>query len=135
MKTEFIVRGYFATSEVDNFENGCHGKTTVESLSASAWQCKADTLDSLIEALKAEFKCDDVMLNCCAEAGRLELQCMQKEAFQCHKVSDKTMEKFKAGDIDLYLTNYTFHVKIVQSQIDLRMYTEKKYDSEAPESE
>lgn len=134
MKTEFIVRGYFATSEADNFEQGCIGKNFTEFMKASDWQCKADSLDALIDTLKEEFKSEDVMLNCCAEAGRLELQVMQKDAFQCHKVSDKTMEKFRAGTIDLFLTNYTFNVEIVQSQIDLRMYTEKSYDSEAPEA-
>lgn len=134
MKTQFIVRGYFATSEADNFENGCHGKCETEFVKASDWQCKAESLDKLIDALQAEFKAEDVMLNCCAEAGRLELQTVQRKAFVIGKPSDSTMAKWKAGDIDLFLTNYTFHVEIVQSEIDLRMYTEKTYNSEAPEA-
>ena len=130
MKTEFIVRGYFATSEEDNFEDGCFGETKTEFLNASQWDCKADTLDNLIDSLKNEFKCEDVMLNSCGEAGRIDIQAHQRRPFLIGKLSDATQQKFSNGDINLFLTCYSFKVEIMQTGMDLRNYTVVKYDSE-----
>lgn len=125
MKQQFVINGYCAFSELDSFENGCHGKSQYESVRASDWSCEADSFQDLIDNLKREFKAtsnDDFLLNSCDELGRLDLQVYQREAFNCARVSEASIESWKAGKIDLYLTCYTFQVSIVQTEIDLMVF-------------
>ena len=123
MKQQFVVNGYHAYAEVDNFENGClseGGKN--EFMPASGWECKADSFPELLDNLKREFKAtsdDDFLLNSCDELGRLDLQVYQREAFNCANVSEASMKAWKAGTMDLYLTCYTFQVSFVVTEIDL----------------
>ena len=49
MKTYFIVQGYMAIAELDNFENGCHGKSQTEFVKAIDWEFK--TIDDCVNWL------------------------------------------------------------------------------------
>lgn len=129
MKTYYIVQGYMAIAELDNFENGCHGKSQTEFVKASDWECKADTLKELVQKLTSEFngENDCVMLNSCEELGRIDLQVYQRQAFDNAKPSAKTLENWKAGKIDIYLTDYIFNVQQVTIDLELQSI----FDSES----
>ena len=123
----FSVKGFYAISEVDSFEHGCTGKT--RTLSDDYFKASAATLDGLIDILKVEFCADDncVFLNSCEDLGRLDIQVEQREPFKCAKPSAATMHRFKAGEINLFLTCYTFQV--FQTGFDLAPLTSRVYVS------
>lgn len=129
MKTSYIVQGYMAIAELDNYEDGCHGQSQMEFLKAGEWNCKADTLKELVQKLNSEFNGDDnsVLLNSCEKLGRIDIQVWQRQAFECSKPSAKTLENWKAGKIDLYLTTYIFNVQQVTIDLDLQTI----FDSES----
>lgn len=129
MKQQFVIRGYYAFSEQDSWEDGCSFDTAkYEFMPPEAWTNKANSFDELLDMLSDEFKSNDFLLNSCEEPGRLDLQVMQRDPFQCNKVSKETEDKWKAGKLNLWLTCYTFKVEIVQTEIDLTKYTDRKFN-------
>lgn len=124
MKTVFQIAGYLAHSEKDNFENGCIGKAKSEFRSGREFFVQADTFPALLTLLKDQFRGDDFLLYS-EEPGRVDLQCQQREPFLLGRPSETTLAKFKAGEVDLWLTDYSFTVNIVQSEIDLSVYADE----------
>ncbi len=129
-KSEYVVKGFIAHSDIDNFEEGClieGGKTMFGNSSEHTY--KSDTLSGLIDILCKEFKAepDAVSLNACDELGRLDIQVNQREPFVCAKPSANTMEEWKNGNINLWLTDYSFQVERIVTEMDLQLcfYTEK----------
>lgn len=123
MKTQYIVRGYHAFSEVDNFEQGCQGNPKFEFLDPHEWVRAADTLDGLIAKLVEEFGIDglgNVLLDACDEPGRLDMQAYQMKPFKTAKVGPATYELWKKGGRELWLTDYTFYVEQAISERSLR---------------
>lgn len=123
-KSEFVVSGYIAHADIDNFANGCQiegGKTEFGQQSEHTY--RSDTLTGLIAILCKEFKADEkaVALNCCDELGRLDIQVNQREAFVCATPSANTLASWRNGEIDLWLTNYTFTVNRVVTEMDLQL--------------
>lgn len=122
MNTEFIVRGYHAFSEQDNYENGCDGPSKSEFIGGLQWQCRGKTLTELIANLSSEFcanNIEDFLLDSCDEPGRLDLQVDQKIPFVCAKPSAKTLQSWKDGKLDLWLTCYTFKVEQLITEFSL----------------
>lgn len=126
MKQKFIVRGYMAFAEQDNFENGCFGPGKHEFVSGNDWTLSRETLAELIADLCDEFKAepDEVLLNSCDEMGRLDLQVQQRQPFMRSKLAQSTIDKFKTGKIDLWSTNYIFQIELVSIDIDLALILE-----------
>lgn len=119
MKTQYIVKGFHAFTEKDSFENGCIGPAESKFVEARDWECKADTLTGLMAKLADEFKSSDFLLDSCEEEGRLDLQANQRQKFIPAKPSEASINDWKNGLIDLWLTCYTFNVVRVTSEIDL----------------
>lgn len=133
MKTIYRVAGYLAHSEQDNYEIGCHSKCLTEFMSKSDFTMCANSLDELIEGLRIDFCANDIndfLLNSCEELGRLDLQVLQREPFKTAKPNNKTMQEWKDGKFDLWLTCYTFHVEIVQCEIDLQAIFESENNND-----
>ena len=114
MKTTYIIKGYIAHSEIDNWDQGCIGSAKTEWDDGLTLQ--SDSLRGLLDTLKAEFRAisdEDFLLDSCGEEGRLDLQVYQREPFKIGKPSEDTIAKWKAGGIDLWLTCYSFQVEKV----------------------
>ncbi len=127
MKTIFMVQGYIAHATVDHFESGCEmdSKTEID----GAYTRQAFTLTGLIKFL-CEDLCateDCVSLNACEEDGRLDVQVYQLTAFTAAKPSARTMAKFKAGEIPLFLVDYSFMVEQINTEIDLFSIAAQEY--------
>lgn len=123
MKSFYKIAGYLAHSEQDNYKDGCHGKCLTKFTPNNSFIITADSMKSLINKLQIEFSSKDIndfLFNSCDEMGRLDLQVIQRVPFECAKPSSKTIEEWKAGEIDLWLTCYTFNVEMVQVEIDLQ---------------
>jgi hypothetical protein len=115
---KFRVRSYFASSEKDNYEKGCYGKTlTYHGLRYEIYE--ADTLTALIEKLKNVFGVDGVDLDSCDETGRLDLSGLKIRPFEQSRPSKNSIAEWVKGEINLYYTVYTFTVEIIESKISL----------------
>lgn len=124
---QYRIAGYIAFSDRDNFEKGCIGRHEHESMPPSVFSLTANTLDQLLDVLSAEFKSKHFLLNSCETMGRVDLQAYQRKPFKCEKPSKATMAAWGNGEIDLWLTCYTFHVQIIETEIDLSLHTARKY--------
>lgn len=122
MTKRFVVESYHAYSEQDNFKKGCYGVGGLREFNYI--DIKSSSFDGLKSIITDEFcgDTDSFELNACDEMGRLDLQVEQTRPFVTTKVSAKTQEKFIKGEIDLWLTTYTFIVKLVETEIDLTQY-------------
>lgn len=118
-KHEYVVRGYVAHADVDNFENGCSLVGSKTEWSQEVF--KSDTLTGLIALLCKEFKGDvkHVESNACDELGRIDIQVNQREAFTRNAPSENTMKAWRNGEINLWLTNYSFYV--VRETVELNL--------------
>lgn len=114
MKTTYRIKGYIAHSEIDNWDQGCIGPAKTEW--GDGFTLESDSIAGLLEKLSADFCAtsnDDFLLDSCDEDGRLDLQVYQREPFKIGKPSEDTVIKWKAGEIDLWFTCYSFHVEKV----------------------
>lgn len=118
---KFIVSGYVAYAEQDNFNNGCYGSTFADFVEGREFTRKNDTLDGLIADLCKEFRADlnAALLDSCGEPGRLDIQVIQREKFAAHRISENTMAEFRAGKRDLWATTYTFQVELIETEFAL----------------
>ena len=129
-KVNYRIKGYVAHSEQDSFENGCFGETKHQS--SDSYQIDCPTFAELLKTLSVDFAAKrgevaadfteywgDFILNSCDENGRVDIQVMQTKPFQCAWPSTTTMEQFKAGKRNLWLTTYTFNVERIETEIDL----------------
>ena len=121
---KFIVNGYMAFSEQDNFNEGCYGPAKNEFASAREFTRTNTTLDGLIADLCKELRAESesVLINSCSEIGRVDIQVTQREPFRASRVSENTMAEFRAGTRDLWATTYTFSVRIEETDFDLVPY-------------
>ena len=120
MKTTYRIKGYIAHSEIDNWDQGCIGPAKTEW--GDGFTLESDSLRSLLDTLKAEFRGisdEDFLLDSCGDEGRLDLQVYQREPFKIGKSSEATVSKWKAGEIDLWLTCYSFQVEKVVTGFSL----------------
>lgn len=120
MKTTYCIKGYIAHSEIDNWDQGCIGPAKTEL--GDRYSCEATSLRDLLDTLKAEFRVisdEDFLLDSCGEDGRLDLQVYQREPFKIGKLLEATVSNWKAGEIDLWFTCYSFQVEKVVTGFSL----------------
>lgn len=125
---KYVVKGFIAHSQKDNWENGCIGQTQTQFVNGRDWECSSSTLQSLLAALCDEFSApmESVSLDACEELGRLDIQVNQLKPFECAKLSNKSLEKWKRGEIDVWLTDYTFHVIRIEEEFSLTNVLEEE---------
>lgn len=120
MQTLYRVKGYIAHASLDSYANGCELEAKTEF--SSEFSIVANSLQALITGLCSHFKAnpdDDVLLDCCEEDGRLDIQVHQREAFEIAEPSKATIAAWKEGKLSLYLTDYSFQVERVHSDFSL----------------
>lgn len=120
MNTLYVIEGYIAHSEVDDFEQGCIGPCETQFFQD---KFSAPSLKELLELLSVEFKCpiENMELNSCEEPGRIDIQVMQSQPFAIAKVSEAKQAKWRNGETKLYLTDYSMQVVIEQHEVFLTL--------------
>lgn len=96
---------FIVISDIDNYENGFTGEYEYYS-GNDIFQ--AETIEGLIEQLKAFTGHDDVLINSCEEDGRIDIQGMEDRHGMV--ASNYQLEAWRAGNIGLYSVCYTFQV-------------------------
>lgn len=119
MNTLYQVSGYIAHATPDNFQNGC--SSDIKFQQAPTFLASAATLPELLVILRNEFKApvNGVTLDAYNELGRVDIQVYQREAFQVATPSAATLQAWRNGEIDLYLTDYSFQVERIESGFSL----------------
>lgn len=120
-KIQYVIKGYIAFSEQDNYENGCILETSQTEFN-DHYECKADNLKDLIAKLTLEFSAssvEDFLFDSCDELGRLDLQVYQTKPFHCSKPNSSTLDQWKQGKRDMWLTCYSFKVIQVITEFSL----------------
>lgn len=108
------VNGWLKIAEEDNWEDGCQIDSTV-SFSGDdrfAGRTIEDLIDDLLNFTGGEI--DGVMLNCCDEDGRIDIQVYEDE--DGTPANPSQMERFKKGEERIWLATYTFMVEEVVRQ-------------------
>lgn len=121
MAIKYVIKGFHAFSELDNWEDGCQIDSS-KSYFNDEFYLSAASMRELIAGLIKEFNATDIndfLFDSCEELGRLELQVMQRVPFVQQKPSNETIKKWKSGKIDLYLTCYMFYVTRIEDELSL----------------
>lgn len=127
-KAMFRVRGFIGHSFRDSAKSAEYGEP-VEKYD-TLYTIQECTLQGVIDTLAEDFKANkgegplsdywgDFQFNACEELGRIDIQVMERQAFRRVKPSPADKEMWKAGEIDLWLTCYTFYVEKVERNINL----------------
>lgn len=93
--------------ELDNFEQGCTGDSSDVGYSYSI---KGATLESLKIAISKHVGCpiDSIQVNPCGDdPSRIDAQRMENK--EGEEPSAEEMRKFKSGEVDLYVADYSFY--------------------------
>lgn len=117
MSKIYKVSGYIVHSDVDIFDSGCEGK---DETYFSDTVFISETLKGLLIQLSQYTGMKDYELNACEENGRIDFQGMTLSKFGQSKPRQSTLDKWEKGEIILYLTDYSFYVKLLESEIDLQ---------------
>lgn len=133
-KIKYIAKGYLKHIEEDNFEEGCLPDTS-KTLFLDT-QISGDTIEELIDNLKAfvGVKNDaDVAINACGQDGRIDIQ--RLETAYGSAPSQGTIEKWKLGNVKLYLCDYSFNVQVVSSDFRIVVDSNRKFEDQTEEKE
>jgi len=93
--------------EVDNFENGCTGEVWDRSY---PYSIKGKTLAEVKQAIAEHVGCsiESISVNPCGDdPSRIDAQ--RTENGQGDEPSAEEMRRFEAGEIDIYVANYSFY--------------------------
>lgn len=97
------------SSELDHWENGCTGEHSV-----NFWDLEfnAENEQKLIDKITSYFgvTVDYLQFNSCDEIGRLDVQLQTLHMFDEYQLTKSELEEFKVGNIQAYLTAFSFHV-------------------------
>lgn len=120
----YEVIGFHKDAERDNWEMGCDPHSCV-TYSDNMMRWTAETVPELLEQLAAflglsEAEAREVrLLNSCDEVGRVDFQIIENDDGM-HPTAAQ-LKAWKAGEIDLWLATYTFHVeRVVREAVDLQ---------------
>ena len=109
----FEVNGWTKYAEEDVFAEGCVGRGA--SFGDNNMRFQGSTLQDLIKSLM-EFTGVDhedcVVLDACDEEGRIDIQLFETAEGNAASYSD--IEKWRDGELRLWLVDYTFRVEQVE---------------------
>jgi len=104
-----IAKLQLVSSELDHWENGCTGEHSI-----NLWDLEfiSDTEQELIEKITSHFEItkDYLQFNSCDETGRLDVQLQTLKQFDEFQLSKNQLKEFKLGNIEAYLTTFSFQV-------------------------
>lgn len=106
----YEINGWVKTIERDNWRDGCHGGANCFGGNDIF---KGDTAEDAIQKACNFVGVDyeDIDLNACEEAGRVDINLTENA--DGYPATPSEIEAWKAGEIDLWLANYTFYVEFV----------------------
>ena len=109
----FEVNGWIAHHARDNFEHGCDPDTARTHVGDDlfAYSNLPDLLHALTDFVDGYTKSANMTLDACEQPGRVDLQFYETENGTAPGASE--MRRWRAGKIDLWLVEYTFHVEYV----------------------
>ena len=107
----YHIRGFHVHSEVDNYEQGClpDTGTMYEDDRSIHGDTQKELLDEL-QNLLGISNTDEIQLNACEEAGRVDIQILECEDGTRPNSIEK--EKWTQGKLILRLTTYTGQLEI-----------------------
>jgi hypothetical protein len=104
-----IAKLQIVSSELDHWENGCTGKHSV-----NLWdlEFKAENEQKLLDKITSHFDVtvDHLQFNACDEIGRIDVQLQTLNQFDEFQLIASELEEFKLGNIQAYLTTFSFQV-------------------------
>ena len=109
----FEVNGWTKHAEEDTYENGCIGKSSFSD--DRFMRFTGHTVNDLISALMEFTGVNDrdaVLLDACDEEGRIDIQLL--ETAEGYAASHSDIEKWRNGELRLWLVDYTFRVEQVE---------------------
>ncbi len=104
----YQIKGIHKTSQKDNWENGCSMGSQAFYIDISL---SAETLPELIEKFKS-FVGSEHLVFFEEEPNRIDIQ--RTENVDGYDPSESEIELWKAGDVDMYLSDYSAYVELVQ---------------------
>jgi hypothetical protein len=97
------------SSELDHWKNGCTGEHFT-----NFWdlEFEAKNEQKLIDKITSHFNItvDYLQFNACEEIGRLDVQLQTLDKFDEFQMNASELKEFKLGNIQAYLTTFTFQV-------------------------
>ena len=102
-------------TEEDVWSDGCQPNT------GASWEVdlpfSAPTITELLETIKDHYGVtdEDMLLDSCEEAGRLDIQVLENELGTT--ASKAEIEQWKDGKLSLWSACYTYHIKAVEETI------------------
>lgn len=105
MENTLICFGYIKFSEEDNWENGCIGNSSSYFVNYNIRGSKEEIIRQ-IQDITGEISTDNFDFNSCDEQGRIDIQIQENENGE--RLTEKEWEQFKSGEINTYLSTYSF---------------------------
>ena len=108
------IRGLQGIAEKDNWNNGCYGKAICKEIPHIF---EADSVKNLIKEVNAALMCEDgnQEINPCGdELNRIDFQVYENNKGETVASASNEFQKFKNGEIDLWLCNYSAWVEKVE---------------------
>lgn len=113
----YQIEGFLKHAEKDDYENGCTGEYTSDYIRQTITGFTLVELIEKCEAFTGGEVCPDLI-----EPNRLDFQVM--ESGDGYPATDNKIERWKRGEIDLYLCDYSAIVTKVEN-VDLTAEFEK----------
>ena len=112
---KFIAKNLIIDSELDIYADGCQPDTS-ETQFFDHITIDANDINQLLDAVAEFFGVPraDIVLNACDEIGRIDIQWYSTERNLPGPLGPATLERWKNGELNLYLNNASLYVE--QSQ-------------------
>ena len=112
----YEVNGWFKFGEKDSFEHGCDPDTAFSYAGSSVF--KGETIEDVLKEIRGFVGVPDdheVELDACGEEGRVDIQVLESE--QGYPATSAEMEKWRAGEINLWASIYSFEIYEVERKV------------------
>lgn len=108
---QYETRGCHKYWEENSFSEGCKGGTHGNAFIDVHFS--ADGVDALVNKIVDFLGGDcDVELDACGEPGRIEVQMLETDDGTAP--TERQIERWKAGELRLWLADYSFYVEAVE---------------------
>lgn len=101
----YMIKGIHKFAELDNWEHGCDGKGYDDYID---YTLQSETIGGILQELVDFCDSNDWELDAWEEIGRVDVQVYEDNG-GC-KASERELEEWKQGKIDLWLCTYTAYI-------------------------
>jgi len=115
-KAYFEAKGWIRFSEEDIYAEGCQPDSG--GMFSGDQVFKADTIEGILDQILAFTGGDKdaLELNACGEAGRVDVSIL--ENWESYPVTEREIERWKAGEVKLWNSIYSFNVQFVRNKAE-----------------